>query len=78
MVMMMHDESRCEVYLDDVLGNRIKHVFLALAHPVSELSEIDLVRSLRLFLLEVFVEDNLHIFQVVEDIIECVADDQHG
>lgn len=74
-----HDNgSRCEIYLYDVLGDRIQHVLLAFAHPIPKLSEVDLVRPLSLLLLEVLVENDLNVFQVVEDIVECVADDQHG
>jgi hypothetical protein len=66
-------ESGCEIDLDDVLGDGVEDVLLALAHPIPELGEVDLVGA-TLLLLEILVEDDLQVLQVVEDVVEGVAD----
>lgn len=72
----MYVSSR-EVNLDDILGNGIQHILLALGHPIPQLSEVYLV-GLALLLLEVVLEDDLQVLEVGEDVVEGVADDQHG
>lgn len=70
-------ESSSEVDLDDILSNGIQHIFLALGHPVPQLSEVYLV-CISLLLLEVLLEDDLKVLQIREDVVEGVANDQHG
>ena len=75
-IMDIRRKSGCKVDLDDILGNSIQHVFLALAHPVPELSEVDFIsRSLLLF--KVLMENDLEVLQIVENVVESMADDQH-
>lgn len=69
--------SSCEVDLDDILGNGIQDILLALRHPVPQLSEVYLI-SLSFLLLEVLLEDRLQVLEIGKDVVEGVADDQHG
>jgi len=74
--MDIRGKSGCKVDLDDIFSNGIQHVFLALAHPVPELSEVDFIsRSLLLF--KVLMENDLEVLQIVENVVESMADDQH-
>lgn len=75
-IMDIRRKSGRKVYLDDIFSNSIQHVFLALAHPVPELCEVDFIsRSLLLF--KVFVENDLEVLQIVENVVESMTDHQH-
>jgi len=75
-IMDIRHKSGGKVDLDDIFSYGVQHVLLTLTHPVPQLSEVNLVgRSF--LLLEVFVENDLEILKIVEDVVEGVADDQH-
>jgi hypothetical protein len=69
--------SCCEINFNYIFGNSVQDILLALTHPISQLSEVYFIGR-TLLLCEILLEDDLKVFDVGEDVVEGVADHQHG